>query len=74
MQKKKIKKRKIESYQWKVVPCFVGEDCWCRAIKTVPERGRPRTFISGSWITKNQAEIIVKIHNEWLELKGKDNE
>ena len=53
------------------------KDCWCRRITTVSEKGkRKRTFISQGWITKEQAELIVEIHNKWLHtqqtLKGND--
>jgi hypothetical protein len=61
-------KEPIENLKWqtdKGSNCPVG--CWCRRIVTVPGPGkRKRTFISQGWITKAQAELIVKIHNEWL--------
>lgn len=45
------------------------ENCWCRRIVTVPKKGkRKRVFISQGWIHKDQAELIVRIHNEWLEM------
>jgi len=74
MAKKAIKKKRkktlpIELLMWQTDSgsnCL--ENCWCRRIVTVPEKGRrKRTFISQGWITKEQAELIVRVHNEWLE-------
>ena len=67
---KKRKSTPIEYLKWQAdVGSNCPENCWCRRIVTVPEKGkRKRTFISQGWITKEQAELIVKIHNEWLDL------
>lgn len=74
MAKKKAKRKRkklqpIELSMWQTdrgSNCI--ENCWCRRITTVPEKGkRKRVFISQGWITKEQAELIVRIHNIWLE-------
>lgn len=63
------KKRPIELEKWQTdVGSNCPKDCWCRRIVTVPKKGkRKRCFIQQGWITKEQAELIVRIHNEWLE-------
>ena len=66
MKKKKL--MPIEDERWytnKGSNC--PKDCWCRRIVAIPEEGNKRVFISQGWITKKQAELIVKIHNEWLD-------
>ena len=65
MRKKQIPIEDIEWQTDKGSNC--PENCWCRKITTVPQKGkRKRTFISQGWVTKEQAELIVDIHNEWL--------
>ena len=73
--KKRIaKRRKIENIPWKAGHCFSpGESCWCRSVLTDPPKGKSRTFIPGACIGKEEAELIVKIHNEWLEMKSGKN-
>lgn len=65
---KLIRKTPIEHEYWETdvgSNCPVG--CWCRKIVTIRRKGiRRRTFIQQGWITKEQAELIVKVHNEWL--------
>lgn len=69
--KGKKKKTSIEYEYWQVdIGSNCPKNCWCRRITTVPKKGRcKRTFIQQGWITKKQAELIVKIHNEWLEAR-----
>ena len=71
--KKRKKSEPIECRKWQTDKgSNCSKNCWCRRITTVPQKGkRKRTFISQGWITKEQAELIVRIHNEWLELKEK---
>ncbi len=62
---KKKKRRSWKTTLWKTVPCNMGEECWCRAIKA--ETG---TFaVSQGNMHKSLAEFIVKEHNELLKLK-----
>lgn len=58
----------IENFIWKIDKgSSCRKDCWCRRIVTVPKEGkRQREFIPAGQITKKDAELIVKIHNEWL--------
>ena len=59
----------IEDYLWRAVTCPEGEKCWCRRIIAIKnKRGRQPEFVSAGWLHREQAELIVKIHNEWLEL------
>ena len=74
MAKKKAKRKRkkalpIELLMWQTDSgSNCPENCWCRRIVTVPGKGRrKRVFVSQGWITKEQAELIVRIHNEWLE-------
>ena len=57
----------IEYIEWET---FSGKicvpDCWCRGIRAITKRGRKRIFVDVSFLSKKQAEFIVKIHNEWL--------
>lgn len=69
--KKKMKrpaKRPIELEKWQIdVGSNCPKDCWCRRIVTVSWKGHhKRCFIQQGYITKEQAELIVRIHNEWL--------
>ena len=64
----KKKRKKIEEEIWEVFTCEAGEQCWCRGVRCM--LNKRKVFIEVAWITKRQAELIVKIHNEWLELKS----
>ena len=60
----------IKTHEWKAIPCFTGEECWCRLIQCVdiPEGGDPDNYTlnnSGS-IGKDMAEFIVTEHNRAL--------
>lgn len=69
-----IKPRDLFTMRWKVVPCHVGESCWCRLV--VPED--PCQFedesdayvIPDGAIDKETAEHIVTVHNEALNTWG----
>jgi len=66
-----MKRLPIELDEWQVDKgSSCAENCWCRRIVTVPKKGkRKRVFVDESYLTKEQAELIVKIHNEWLRNK-----
>ena len=68
---KKKKQIPIEDEEWQTdTGSNCPDNCWCRRIVTVPKKGkRKRVFISQGWITKEQAQLIVRVHNEWLEDK-----
>jgi len=59
---------KATKVKWKVVPCFSGEDCWCRLV--VPEvtinygHDNEVEIIGLSAVNKKMAEHIVKVHNQ----------
>lgn len=60
----------IKTHEWKAIPCFTGEKCWCRLIQCVdiPEGEDPDNYTlnnSGS-ISKDMAEFIVDEHNRAL--------
>lgn len=63
---------KATKVKWKVEPCFIGEDCWCRLV--VPEEtinyGHDNVeevyIISSGAIDKKMAEHIVKAHNQYI--------
>ena len=61
----------IEDFPWETFnspPCVPG--CWCRGIRAVKlGRGRKRIVIHCSFLDKKQADLIVRIHNEWLNPK-----
>ena len=62
----------IENYYWRTAVCSEGEKCWCRRIVAIKnKRGRHPEFIRAGWMPREQAELMVKIHNEWLEMKTK---
>ncbi|KKN03284.1 hypothetical protein LCGC14_1109200 [marine sediment metagenome] len=63
---KKKKRRSWKTTLWKTVPCDSGgEDCWCRMV-----RAETGTLIVGAGdVDKPFAELVVKEHNELLELK-----
>ena len=66
-----MKKKKLMPIQYERWQTDKGsncpKDCWCRRITTVPKKGkRKRVFIQQGWITEEQANLIVNIHNEWL--------
>ena len=61
---------KALTVRWKVSPCNIGKDCWCRMIE--PEEkieydGDDEIYIAHSGtITKAHAEYIVNLHNNSL--------
>ena len=61
--------------KWKVGVCIQGEKCWCRTI--VPETPIENSddediYIVGQGMTtKEQAEHIVKLHNDIIENQSK---
>ncbi len=62
------KRRSWKTTKWKVVPCYVDYDCWCRTIVT--ETGT--VLVSSGQVQKSLAELIVKEHNELLRRKKDD--
>lgn len=60
--------------KWYIGCCMQGESCWCRTISTKPDSD-PDTdkleyaIACSGELSKDIAEHIVKIHNEWLENK-----
>ena len=63
-------KKMALSVEWKVIPCFSGESCWCRMIEPKEpiyyDEGEPIIIVSSAAITKEIAEHIVLIHNTFL--------
>ena len=60
---------------WYVGTCSSGESCWCRTISTKPngdpdEDEMDYCIAHAGCLSKDVAEHIVKIHNEWLEGKN----
>ena len=60
----------IKISRWKVIPCFKGDDCWCRLIQCeeIPEGGDPDDYTlntSGS-LYREIAELIVDEHNKGI--------
>lgn len=60
--------------EWVATPCPQGEECWCRIIE--PEKpilygdNDEEYYIVGSAsIPKEEAEYIVKLHNQQLMVK-----
>ena len=61
--------KKALEVEWKVEPCFSGENCWCRTI--VPKE--PINYdidnieevyiVSSASVNKAMAEYIVELHN-----------
>jgi len=55
--------------EWKVEPCFSGEQCWCRLIvpkvpiKFDKDDIEEVCIVSSASINKAMAEYIVKLHN-----------
>lgn len=62
----------IEDFLWETFntkPCVPG--CWCRGIRAVKlGPGRKKIVVDCSFLSKKQADLIVKIHNEWLIYKS----
>lgn len=63
----------IKTHTWKTIPCFSGDECWCRLIQCVdiPDGEDPDDYTlnnSGS-ISKDIAEMIVSEHNIMLTKK-----
>lgn len=59
--------------KWYVVPCHVGNECWCRMIATTPTptaEDESDIIVGSGCIDKNLAEYIVKTHNHYLKLIG----
>ena len=59
---------KIKDLEWET---FNSETChkpkcWCRGIRAKTTK---ETFVDTSFLTKWQADLIVRIHNEWLKLR-----
>jgi hypothetical protein len=62
-------KKGVENYLWETfnAPPCPKEGCWCRGIRVVKlGRGRKPIVVDISFLSQEQAELIVKIHNEWL--------
>ena len=62
----------LEDFLWETFnspPCPPG--CWCRGIRAVilGVSRRKRIIVDCSYLHKKQADLIVRIHNEWLNLK-----
>mgnify|MGYP006905787176 CR=1 FL=1 len=57
--------------RWKIALCNTGESCWCRLI--IPEgnvqfeHGVDAWVVPDGSVSKDEAEHIVEIHNQWLE-------
>lgn len=77
MSETKIIKQTSDMIQlrWKTELCNSGESCWCRLIvteeKSVWENGSETWVVPDGSITKEEAEHIVEIHNQWLDAQNK---
>lgn len=62
--------KNIKDVEWKVGPCFSGEDCWCRIIvpveNIITSDGEIEEVVGPASINKDIAEYIVKLHNDRL--------
>lgn len=60
---------------WKIVPCFSGDNCWCRMIQPVEPIYYNETdyidIVGSGAISKEVAEHIVLIHNATLPTPNK---
>jgi len=70
--------KELISMRWKIALCNSGESCWCRLI--VPEgnvqfdRGVEAWVAPDGSISKDEAEHIVEIHNQWLEKQNENSD
>ena len=64
----------IINQKWKTEPCHSGTDCWCRLISTEIDHGPESLIVSFGALNTENAEHIVKIHNEWLEAQNGPSE
>jgi len=55
--------------KWETVICTSGEECWCRIIQTMGtiNYDLDGTIACSGDITKELAEHIVQIHNDWID-------
>ena len=72
LRKIQMAKKKWSGYKkkWKVVPCFVGESCWCRIIVTENYDVRTDriedTVIGSGEVCEDMAKHIAGLHNNTL--------
>ena len=55
-----------------VIPCFVGESCWCRMIAyesyLKDKRKKRKLLVDAGCIHKTQAEYLVKTYNQAIKV------
>lgn len=61
----------VINQKWKTEVCHASFDCWCKLISTEIDEGPESLIVSSGAINRENAEHIVKIHNEWLEAQNR---
>jgi len=57
----------ILNKRWKTIECISGKDCWCLPVVTEDYDKTKDDYIIGvGAVSKEMAEHIVKIHNDYL--------
>lgn len=69
--------KELFNTEWRVVPCFVGNECWCRMVEPINHptyevknsQGEIEievidNIIGAGSINKEMADYIVGLHNE----------